>query len=495
MRKNNIRMKMKLSAILLSGIFLLTSCRTSSDEQKTGRTDHTELQNPVVIMNECDTVYFGNYWQNDTNGDGIADQNDEKTPIRWRILSKEGNDAYVIADQVLDSEQYNNDWSAGFTWEVSSLRQWLNEEFYNNAFTAEEQKAIIAQTLSNEGEGNDTEDLIFLPTIEDIKNVNYGFSENSSVNDQARSCEATEYVQYLELPINEELNCKWWLRSLGNDFSSIAYVYENGTLNQDGFNIFGVMGVRPVLHLDISSPLVKEGERIETSIQFVSWDVVELGSYDDIPILWRVLEVTDEEVFLLSDQIISNEDFHDNILEKDITWKDCTLRTWLNEEFYNKAFTEKERAGIIEYSYANPDNPWYGTEGGEDTQDKRTLLSLEDIVKKEYGFPTTYSCRNPGRVSYMDDYLGGEGLSWWLRSAGSDFGAIAYVHSDGRVDVAGYWVWSVMENNAGVRPALHFNISTYKHLIKNGSVTVGNSTLSEDTGIDSTETEMIPLTE
>ena len=33
-----------------------------------------------------DCIYFGKYWQNDTNGDGISDENDEKEPIKWRVV-------------------------------------------------------------------------------------------------------------------------------------------------------------------------------------------------------------------------------------------------------------------------------------------------------------------------------------------------------------------------------------------------------------------------
>lgn len=142
----------------------------------------TELHNPVVEMNTCDTVYFGNYWQEDTNGDGVADRNDDKTLIRWRILSRKGNDAYVMADQILDCKPYHEK-NESVTWETSTLRKWLNEEFYNTAFTSAEQEAVLEQTLVNENNeeygtdgGEDTVDRVYLPSIADMKNEDYGFS-------------------------------------------------------------------------------------------------------------------------------------------------------------------------------------------------------------------------------------------------------------------------------------------------------------------------------
>ena len=113
----------------------ITSCLAGADLNHAAGTEDTELQNPRVEMNTCDTVYFGSYWQGDTNGDGVADQNDDKTPIRWRILSRNGNDAYVMADQVLDGQPYHETYES-VTWETSTLRKWLNEKFYNIAFTA-----------------------------------------------------------------------------------------------------------------------------------------------------------------------------------------------------------------------------------------------------------------------------------------------------------------------------------------------------------------------
>lgn len=68
------------------------------------------LSNPRVKQDGTvtwDCVYFGNYWQNDTNSDGVADQNDDKEPIKWRVLSINGNDAFLLSDKALDEKPYN----------------------------------------------------------------------------------------------------------------------------------------------------------------------------------------------------------------------------------------------------------------------------------------------------------------------------------------------------------------------------------------------------
>lgn len=95
------------------------------------------IHNPRVDANGVspwDCIYFGSYWQNDTNGDGVADQKDQKKPVKWRVLSVDGEDAFLLADQNLDCQPYHSEF-APVTWETCSLREWLNHYFYNTAFS------------------------------------------------------------------------------------------------------------------------------------------------------------------------------------------------------------------------------------------------------------------------------------------------------------------------------------------------------------------------
>ena len=208
------RTRRRLPSLLLAGVLAVTTSVTAPVTSQAAGTENTELNNPRVVMNTCDTVYFGSYWQEDTNGDGKVDQTDKKQPIRWRILSQDGDDAYVIADKVLDCKPYNTngvtitgedgvtrtDYSC--TWETSTLRTWLNSDFYNTAFSADEKGVIIEQTLKNEDNeeygtagGNDTKDKVYLPSLADIKNPVYGFSDDYYFCDQARIGKATSYAK------------------------------------------------------------------------------------------------------------------------------------------------------------------------------------------------------------------------------------------------------------------------------------------------------------
>ncbi len=78
------------------------------------------------------------------------------------------------------------------------------------------------------------------------------------------------------------------------------------------------------------------------------------------------------------------------------------------------------------------DNPVHGTEGGKDVNDCISLLSLQDITKKEYGFPTGYFCDHPSRAGYQANTVED---SWWLRSPGSRKNTAAFTSNMGAVTV------------------------------------------------------------
>ena len=194
---------------------------------------------------------------------------------------------------------------------------------------------------------------------------------------------------------------------------------------------------------------------------------VKLGGID-----WRVLTVENNRALLISEKILEKRRY--NIEFKDITWEACTLRTYLNGEFYNKLGTAK--SAIAETRNSNPNNPLYGTAGGNATTDKVFLLSLDEVCR--YFGDSTAELRNVQKYDYyINDKnnpnrranYGSEGDSgWWLRSPGRNGSDAALVCGTGGVDVAGHSVLAegfvyvngsrVFHDGGGVRPALWLNL-------------------------------------
>ncbi|WP_410901694.1 DUF6273 domain-containing protein [Ruthenibacterium lactatiformans] len=61
-----------------------------------------------------------------------------------------------------------------------------------------------------------------------------------------------------------------------------------------------------------------------------------------------------------------------------MTWEICTLRKWLNKEFINAAFTEKEKQLIPAVMVSADRNLDYDTNLGNSTKGKVFLLSIDE---------------------------------------------------------------------------------------------------------------------
>ena len=224
---------------------------------------------------------------------------------------------------------------------------------------------------------------------------------------------------------------------------------------------------------------------------YAAGDVITIGTYEQDgnlsngaePIEWQVLgKNSDNSYVLMSQYAIDAMEY--NVENVEVTWETCTLRQWLNGEFYQTAFTDDERGLIQLTTLENADNPVYGyyTEGGNDTQDYVYLLSLDDVEKyywtKLEGFvsnfgkcedlicvATQYALDN-GAVAvtqeqidqYMEEYrfrreydypLHANATCWWLRSPGSGSCRAAYIDMAGQVQLTGYHV-----DNIGFEPDL-----------------------------------------
>ena len=163
---------------------------------------------------------------------------------------------------------------------------------------------------------------------------------------------------------------------------------------------------------------------------------VKFGSY-----VWRILDAQDGKMLLITEDIIEERPFNSELAN--VTWANCTLRMYLNGDFY-KRFNQVEKSRIMEVFNATPDNLIYGTDGGNDTTDKIFLLSIEEASK--------YFKDDTDRVANYQ----GKSSSWWLRSPGGSGGFAAYVYRNGDVGSNS----NRITDHLGVRPALWLNLES-----------------------------------
>lgn len=188
----------------------------------------------------------------------------------------------------------------------------------------------------------------------------------------------------------------------------------------------------------------------DATINNIKYHTTEAGYFKYEPIKWRVLQSENGEAFLLSDVILDNQNYNEDYS----TWEESSLRSWLNGEFMNRAFSDEEKEKINITEIVNQDNSDYGTEGGNNISDKISLLSSAEADEnrdgKKYGFlnDETRKCKT-NSFSEMEVAL------WWL-STGDVSNSTALVYEGIIIGE----VYSIDYDNYGVRPALHLNLSS-----------------------------------
>jgi len=191
--------------------------------------------------------------------------------------------------------------------------------------------------------------------------------------------------------------------------------------------------------------------------------IIPFGGYE-----WRILDIQNNMALIITEYILEQRSYHDAY--KDITWADCSLRKYLNGEFYNK-FTAVEKSKIIPVINKNSDNQWYGTKGGKNTQDNIFLLSLEEAACKCFGDSSSklynpkknqrywFERKDENNSKRSAKFKGDTWYSWWwLRSPGRVGVKAVYIHNDGCIGIQGN---NILKGNVadgrctgGVRPAL-----------------------------------------
>jgi hypothetical protein len=156
----------------------------------------------------------------------------------WRVLEIQDDKALIISEDVIELKPYHAD-GGEITWEHSSIREYLNGEFYNS-FSSAEQGHIVETTIINNDNpihgtagGNDTTDNIFLLSIEEAQTY---FTDDAS-----------------RIAVDSDGEASWWwLRSPGGYSNCAAFVIGNGKVNVGGFFVYGISdGIRPALWLNL----------------------------------------------------------------------------------------------------------------------------------------------------------------------------------------------------------------------------------------------------
>ena len=210
----------------------------------------TEVRNDEQAVNNYNT--HSKYWF-------------KYEPIVWTILDRnvESGEVLILSDMIIDSQPYQSgEVPSGLyknNYEYSTIKTWLNETFYNTAFSELQKQVIITTEVVNDAESADlsdntyvcanTNDNVFLLSVAECKNyfklssnrfkvpTDYAFSQGSW---KATESFTPKFPQYWG-------NGYWWLRSPsagGNEYAAV--VMHSGVISEDKV-LFTEDGVVPAL--------------------------------------------------------------------------------------------------------------------------------------------------------------------------------------------------------------------------------------------------------
>ena len=175
------------------------------------------------------TITLGKYDQD-------GDASDGPEGIEWYIISKSDTQAILLSKYALILMPYNENGEA-VPYADSTIRTYVNETFYNTAFTAEE-KSYIVPTKINEN-GKESENNVFILT-------NDMFNKYVSTSSIMRVAKASEAAKP-----NSTYSGRttfWWTSSTTNN--RVVCIGTSGSVYDAGATLS--YGVRPAIVIDFT---------------------------------------------------------------------------------------------------------------------------------------------------------------------------------------------------------------------------------------------------
>ncbi len=195
-------------------------------------------------------------------------------------------------------------------------------------------------------------------------------------------------------------------------------------------------------------------------------NTIRFGDYE-----WKVLDIKENKVLLITDQIIEQRDYHDK--KEAVTWEQSEIRNYLNTSFLDR-FSAADKERILTTENRNTDNPWYKSTGGNTTNDRAFCLSLDEVVRLYFGDSSRlldnpkpnhrywFDRKDENNIKRMALFMDSHWW-WWTRTPGKNNKVAVYIHGDGNIGIQGNGISKTTfntlhhitkSNEGGLRPAI-----------------------------------------
>ncbi len=375
--------KRSILIILSMTLLLLVGCGNRAESEKMQKEQEAQSMEEVMMVDPelqgdgasmevaekttlADSVEVGDVI---AFGKDIKNSANPNKKLQWRILEKNETKCLVLSTYLTET-RYRYDSSGEAVWESSDVREYLNNEYLNKAFDDSEKAFMLDTELVNSVStgagsigGNNTIDKIFLLSEDEV--LKY-MPEEKLRRAIGRDIATNNYLGYMS----------WMLRTpvfSENEYEQlIAGVGMKGNIyntSEERFSVDSEIGLRPAMWIDLGKAegivsVVESMDMHDGKIPVAlsvaeQFELVEYGVYEQDnnldngkePIQWIVFNKDEEtnSVVLLSRYVLDTKQFDDSY--KSTSWEKCSLREWLNTSFYEEAFSETEKAGLLDDTY------------------------------------------------------------------------------------------------------------------------------------------------
>lgn len=226
-------------------------------------------QSAVNSASVGEVVYFGSFEQ-DNDPDNGAES------LAWVVLEKDEDKMLLLCRDAIETLPYNSEFAAT-DWESSTLRKWLNEDFFAAAFS-EADAARLLPMIDSSAANADDGSKVFLLSAEEAGRV-------LAQHPDFAPAVPSEAAQAKGAGLRKNGSVCWWLRDNGFAPSYAAYAGSDGSVNTTGvFCGMRQFCVRPAIWLRLTD--LTETESVSgTSVR------AEAAESADAP--WQLAETPD----------------------------------------------------------------------------------------------------------------------------------------------------------------------------------------------------------
>ena len=234
-----------------------------------------------------DIVKFGQY---DKEVGYVSD-------IEWLLVDKNSSSYLLVSKDILDCKNFNED-KIETSFQDSTLKKWLNEDFLNIAFSTEEQKYMDNVSSFQIFEGGKVS-LLSLQSLVKYFNAKVDAEENYLLSSKGTIYAVSNYLEVDEDKSSEYYRCgSYYLSDEGSKKDKAMWVGKNGKIYTKGQSVTLEHGdgIRPVI-----------------SINKELFDDISIKQLHTVEETTEIVETTEETVEETTEETIESSETTDNI--------------------------------------------------------------------------------------------------------------------------------------------------------------------------------------